>query len=67
MIKLTKLNDSEFILNSSLIESIEETPDTVITLTTGKFLIVKETEDEIIEKVISYNKQIFTDIFKMSK
>ena len=30
-------------------------------------LIVKETEDEIIEKVISYNKQIFTDIFKMSK
>ena len=67
MIKLTKLNDAEFILNSSLIESIEETPDTVITLTTGKFLIVKETEDEIIEKVISYNKQIFTDIFKMGK
>lgn len=67
MIKLTKLNDSEFILNSSLIESIEETPDTVITLTTGKFLIVKETEEEIIEKVISYNKQIFTDIFKISK
>ena len=67
MIKLTKLNDSVFILNSSLIESIEETPDTVITLTTGKFLIVKETEDEIIEKVISYNKQIFTDIFKMNK
>ncbi len=67
MIKLTKLNDSVFILNSTLIESIEETPDTVITLTTGKFLIVKETEDEIIEKVISYNKQIFTDIFKMNK
>ena len=36
MIELTRLNDTKFILNADLIESIEEVPDTVIALTTGK-------------------------------
>ena len=42
MIDVTKVNGKKFTLNSRLIETIEETPDTVITLTTGKKIIVKE-------------------------
>ncbi|AWB11102.1 flagellar protein FlbD [Thermodesulfobium acidiphilum] len=58
MIKLTKLNDAEFILNSDLIESIESSPDTTITLFTGKKFMVKESPEEIVEKIIDYNKKI---------
>jgi flagellar protein FlbD len=59
MILLTKLNDRKFVLNAELIEIIEETPDTVITLTSGKKLVVKETIDVCVEKVIDYRKRIF--------
>lgn len=59
MIRLRKLNDKEFVLNCELIESIAETPDTVITLTTGKKVLVKESIDEIINKVITYKNEVF--------
>ena len=42
MIEVTRLNDTKLLINSDLIELVEETPDTVITLTTGRKLIVKE-------------------------
>lgn len=60
MIKLSKLkgNDNEFVLNSDLIETIEETPDTVITLTTGKKILVDESMDEIVRKVMDYRRAI---------
>ncbi|MBW4828688.1 MAG: flagellar FlbD family protein [Clostridiaceae bacterium] len=54
MIKVKRLNEKEFVVNSDLIEFIEETPDTVITLTTGRKVVVKESIDEIIEKVIDF-------------
>ena len=60
MITLTKLNDKEFILNSSLIETIEENPDTTITTTTGKRIIVKETVSDVVEKAIEYRQKIFS-------
>lgn len=47
MIDVTKLNDSVITINSDLIETVEETPDTVITLTTGKKLIVKESRQNV--------------------
>lgn len=61
MIKLNRLKtrDSEFILNAELIETIEETPDTVITLTNGKKLIVEESAEEIVRKVMDYRRAIF--------
>ena len=59
MRKLRRLNDKEFVLNCEIIESIEETPDTVITLTTGKKILVKETVDDIINKVITFKNQVF--------
>lgn len=54
MIILTKINDTEFALNFELIEIMQETPDTTITLTTGRKLIVKESIDEIMQKIKFY-------------
>ena len=61
MIELTKFNDSKITVNAEIIESIEETPDTVITLTTGKKLIVKESRQDVVERVISYKKAIYSN------
>ena len=58
MIHVTRLNQSSVVLNSDLIELIESTPDTVITLTNNQKLIVRETADEIIEKVRAYRRSI---------
>ena len=57
MISLTKFQGKEFYINSDLIETIEETPDTMITLITGKKITVKETADEVVEKVIEFRKE----------
>ncbi|MGL4739094.1 MAG: flagellar FlbD family protein [Cellulosilyticaceae bacterium] len=54
MINVTKINGKEITLNAELIEIIEQTPDTIITLTTGKKVIVSETREAIVEKVIAY-------------
>lgn len=56
MIKLKRLNGKEFVVNCDLIEFIESTPDTVITLITGNKIVVNDTIDEIIKKVIKYKK-----------
>lgn len=58
MIKVTKINGDIVYLNSNLIEFIEETPDTMITLTTGKKIIVKEKIDIIIGLIVEYNREI---------
>lgn len=61
MIELTRLNGTSFLLNSDLIEIIEETPDTVISLTTGRKFVVKESRQDIKNLVISYKKEIYTN------
>jgi flagellar protein FlbD len=61
MIILTKLNDKSFVLNSDLIEIIEDTPDTVITLSSGKKYVVKETVDECIDRIVEYKRRIFIE------
>jgi flagellar protein FlbD len=58
MIKLTRLSHQEIVLNADLIESVEATPDTVITLTTGQKLRVQEAADEVIERVIQFRRAI---------
>lgn len=62
MIELTKFNDCKLTVNADIIEFIEETPDTVISLTTGKKLIVKESRKEVVERVIDYKKAIYSNI-----
>lgn len=52
MIYITKFNHEEILLNNDLIESVEETPDTVITLTSGKKLVVQESKKDIYKKVM---------------
>ncbi len=61
MIKITKLNGTEIVINSELIESMEETPDTTITMTTGKKFIAKETQEQIIQKVITFKRSLLKD------
>jgi len=58
MIEVTKLGGDEIIINAELIESIQATPDTVITMTTDKKILVKDSVEEIVEKVIIYKKNI---------
>ena len=58
MIKLTRFNDSIIIVNSDLIEFVEATPDTIVTLTTGQKIIIKETVDEVIDRVTEYKSRI---------
>ncbi len=59
MIRLTRLNDTTITINADLIEMVEETPDTVVTLTTGRKFIVKEKEQEIRDLVVSFKREIF--------
>lgn len=61
MIELTKLSGATFMLNPDLIESIEENPDTVITLVNGKKFIVKERRQEVKNLVISYKRDIYVN------
>ncbi len=58
MIKVKRLNDKEFIVNSELILYIEETPDTVITLTNGQKIVVQDSVDDIINKILNYKAKI---------
>lgn len=60
MIELTRFNDTKFTLNADIIETVEETPDTVITLTTGRKVIVKESRQEVAHLVKIYKNEIFT-------
>jgi flagellar protein FlbD len=58
MIKVTRLNGQEFVINAHQIESMEETPDTVITLLNGQKFVVKESVDEVIKSIIEYRRKI---------
>ncbi len=60
MINVTKMNNKSITINSDLIETIEETPDTVITLTNGKKILVKESRQEIVDLVKLYKKELFS-------
>ena len=58
MIRLTRINGVEVVINADLIEFVEMTPDTLITLVTGKKIPVREVTDEVIDRVVSYRRAI---------
>lgn len=58
MIKLTRLNGEEFVINAELIRFVESRPDTYITLTSNDRVIVRETMDEVIRRSIHYSRSI---------
>ena len=61
MIEITKMNGQKILVNPDLIEIVEETPDTVMSLTTGRKIIVKESRQEVKNLVKLYRKDIFAD------
>lgn len=58
MVRVTRLNGAEIVVNAGAIESLEATPDTVVRLVNGRRLAVRETVDEVIEKVIAYQREV---------
>jgi flagellar protein FlbD len=58
MISVTRLNGREFVLNAELIRTVEENPDTIITLISGEHLVVRENSKEIVRRVIEYNRHL---------
>ncbi|WP_353892091.1 flagellar FlbD family protein [Proteinivorax hydrogeniformans] len=58
MIEVTRLNNKSTYINNNLIEFMESTPDTVITFITGRKIVIKESPEEIVEKIIVYQNKI---------
>lgn len=58
MIKLTKLNGDEFVVNAELIRYVERRPDTYITLTTNDRFIVKESLEEVVSRSLAYSRAV---------
>lgn len=62
MIEVVGINGEAFLINAALIEKIEFIPETKITLTTGKYYLVKDTKEEIVNRIIEYNQKIIRGI-----
>jgi flagellar protein FlbD len=58
LIALTRLNNQRFVLNAELIRTIEESPDTIITLISGDRLVVRERSQEVVRRVIEYGRHL---------
>jgi flagellar protein FlbD len=58
MIELTKLHNEKIVINADLIEFVESTPDTLISTTTGKKIMVKESVQEVIDRVVAYRQKV---------
>jgi flagellar protein FlbD len=66
MIKVTKLNGREYYINAEIVVTIEETPDTIITTSLGSKIVVKETSQEVVNRIIEYKRSIFKEILNTS-
>jgi len=62
MIEVSKLNGEKYFVNAETIDFIEQTPDTVLTLASGKKVIVLETPSVIVDKVIAYKQKIYLNL-----
>lgn len=62
MVEVLGINGEVFLINANLIEKIEFIPETKITLTTGKYYLVKDSKDEIVNKIIKYNQKIIRGV-----
>jgi flagellar protein FlbD len=59
MIRVSRLDGSQIVVNAELIELVEATPDTHLSLTDGKRLIVRESTDDVVERVIAYRRRAY--------
>ena len=62
MIQLTRLNNQPLAVNSDLIKFVEQAPDTVITLVTGEKLVVRESAEEVIERIVEFRRSVLQGI-----
>jgi flagellar protein FlbD len=62
MIQLTRLNNIPLMVNSDLIKFVENAPDTVLTLVNGEKIIVLETSEQVLEKIIVFRKMILSGV-----
>ncbi len=60
MLKLTRFDGSQIVINVDLIEFVEKTPDTVISLSSSRKILVRESVDEVIEKTVEFKRKIFS-------
>lgn len=58
MIRLTRLNGRPFVLNAEQIKTVEQTPDTMITLLTGDQVVVRESLDEVVRRAVEYSRSL---------
>jgi len=66
MIKVKRLNGNELVINADLIEFVEALPDTIISLVTGKKIMIRESADEVIQKVAEF-KRLSSGVFTPKK
>ncbi len=57
MIKVTRLDNREVVINADLVEFVEATPETIITTTTGKKVVVRESVDEVVRRALEYKRR----------
>jgi len=62
MIRLTRLNKQPFVLNSDLIKFIENAPDTVISLVNGEKIVVLETGEQILERIVEFRRRLLSGL-----
>jgi flagellar protein FlbD len=58
MIRLTRLNNQPLAVNSDLIKFIEQAPDTVITLVTSEKIVVRETAEQVLERIVEFRRSV---------
>lgn len=64
MIELTRLNGNTMMLNSDLIKTAEASPDTMLTLINGEKMIVRESCEEVVERILAYRARLLASVVK---
>jgi flagellar protein FlbD len=62
MVTITRLNGTALTVNAEMIETLEATPDTIVTLTNGKKLVAKESVPELIERIVEYRRRTLKNL-----
>lgn len=63
MIQLTRLNNQMMVLNADLVKFVEQSPDTVVTLVSGEKMIVRESVEEVVSRILAYRRSILQGMF----
>lgn len=58
MIKLTRLNNREITVNADQVEFLESTPETIVSMATGRKVVVKEPVEEVVRRIVEYRARV---------